>query len=155
AELSPGQPDVHYTLGVTLWQQGNFADAEQQLRAATDAKPDYAEAYYTLGTVLRQEGKLEEAAAALRKAIVINSDLIGAHTNLAAVLHQQGKTSEAEAESQRAQELLKQSNSIQSATFNTSSARKLLVAGDLDGAIAQFRSAITIAPNDVPAHEYL
>jgi Flp pilus assembly protein TadD len=146
---------VHYTLGVTLWQQGNFAEAEEQLRAATNAKPDYAEAYYTLGTVLKQDGKLDDAVAALRQALVINPDLIGAHTNLAAIYRQQGKTANAEAETRRGQELLKQSNSVQTATFNTNSGKKLLEAGDLDGAITQFRSAITIAPNYAPAHRYL
>jgi Tfp pilus assembly protein PilF len=155
AELAPDEPDVHYTLGVTLWQQGNFAEAEEQLRAATKAKPDYAEAYYTLGTVLRQDGKLDDAASALHQAIAINPDLTGAHTNLAAILRQQGKTAEADAESRRGQELLKQSNSVQTATFNTNSGRKLLEAGDLDGAIAQFRSAIAIAPSYAPAHQYL
>jgi len=34
AELDPGQADVHYTLGVTLWQQGDFAAAAEELRAA-------------------------------------------------------------------------------------------------------------------------
>ena len=51
---------------MTLWQKGDFVDAEQELRAATAAKPDYAEAYYTLGTVLKQDGKLEDAAAVWR-----------------------------------------------------------------------------------------
>jgi len=33
---------------VTLWQQGDFVPAAEELRAAIRAKPDYAEAYYTL-----------------------------------------------------------------------------------------------------------
>jgi protein O-GlcNAc transferase len=155
AELDPSQPDIHYTLGVTLWQKGDFAEAEKELRAATEAKPDYAEAYYTLGTVLRQEGKPDEAAAALRKAIAIDPGLVGAHTTLAAILRQTGDTTAASAESQRAQELFKQSNSLQAATFNTNSGNRLLQAGDLDAAIEQFRSAINLVPSYAPAHQHL
>ncbi len=146
-ELDPRQPDIHYTLGVTLWQKGDFAEAEKQLRAATEAKPDYAEAYYTLGTVLKQDGK--------RRAIAIDPGLVGAHTTLAAILRQLGDSAAADAESHRAQELFKQSNSLQAATFNTNSGTRLLQAGDVDGAISQFRSAISLAPNYAPAHQRL
>jgi Flp pilus assembly protein TadD len=152
AELAPDQPDIHYTLGVTLWQKGDFGAAEDELRAATQAKPDYAEAFYTLGTVLKQDGKLQDAATALRKAISLQPDLVGAHTNLAGILRQLGDTSGADEESRRAQEIFKKSNGLQAATFNTNSGKRLLQAGDLDGAISQFRSAITMAPDYAPAH---
>ena len=105
--------------------------------------------------MLKQDGKLNDAAAALRRAIEINPGLVGAHTNLAAILRQQGATAEAEAENRRAQELFKQSNTLQAATFNTNSGKRLLQAGDVDGAIAQFRSAIKIAPDYAPAHRQL
>src|SRR5581483_8239070 len=94
--------------------------------------------------VLKQDGKLADAATALRKAIEINPNLIGAHTNLAAILRQQGDNAGAEAESSRARELMKESNSLQAATFNTNSGKRLLHAGDVDGAISQFRSAIKL-----------
>jgi Tfp pilus assembly protein PilF len=155
AELAPNQPDVHYTLGVTLWQKGSFDEADGELRAAIKAKPDYAEAYYTLGTVLKQKGKLDDAAASLRQAISLDPDLVGAHTTLAAVLRQRGDTAAAEAENRRAQELFKHSYSLQEATFNTNSGKTLLEAGDLDGAISQFRTAISLAPNYAPAHQRL
>jgi Tfp pilus assembly protein PilF len=70
-------------------------------------------------------------------------------------LRQQGKPEEAEAETHRGQELLKQSSSLQTATFDTNSGNKLLEAGDLDGAIAQFRAAIALAPNFGLAHQFL
>ena len=84
-ELDPKLADAHYTLGVTLWQQGEFAAAAEELRAAVQAKPDYAEAYYTLGSVLKQKGDLQPAADALREAIRLQPDFAGAHTNLGAV----------------------------------------------------------------------
>ncbi|MBV9183696.1 MAG: tetratricopeptide repeat protein, partial [Acidobacteria bacterium] len=144
-----------YTLGVTYWQQGNLREAENQLRGAVREKPDYAEAHYTLGTVLRQAGKLQDAVVALRRAIALDPGLIGAHTTLAAVLRQQGEARAADEENHRAQDLLKQSNRIQAATFNTNSGKKLLEAGDLDAAISQFRAAVTLAPDYALAHRKL
>src|SRR5438128_12142349 len=142
AELDPGQADAHYTLGVTLWQQGEFAEAADELRLAIHARPDYAEAHYTLGTVLKQQGRLPEAANALREAIRLQPDFAGAHTTLAAVLRQLGDNAGAAEQSRLGAEISKEKNSLQAATFNTNSGKRLLTAGDLDGAISQFRSAI-------------
>ncbi len=151
-ELDPQQADVHYTLGVTLWQQGDFPEAADELRAAIHAKPDYAEAYYTLGSVLKQQGKLEEAATALREAIRLQPDFAGAHTTLAAVLRQLGDSAGAAAESKAGMEIGKRKTDQQAALFATNSGKRLLNAGDLDGAILQFRSAIGAAPDYAGAH---
>src|SRR5437667_7289307 len=152
AELDPGQADVHYTLGVTLWQQGDFAAAAEELRAAIRAKPDYAEAYYTLGTVLKQKGELQDSASALREAIRLQPDFAGAHTTLATVLRQLGDTEGAAAESRAGMEIAKQKTSEQAALFATNSGRRLLNAGDLEGAISQFRAAINSSPDYAAAH---
>ncbi len=108
-----------------------------------------------MGTVLKQKGKLDDAAASLRRAISLDPGLVGAHTTLAAVLRQLGDTAAADAENRRAQELFKHSYSLQEATLNTNSGKTLLEAGDLDGAISQFRTAISLAPNYAPAHQRL
>ena len=84
----PRSPIRDYTLGVTLWQQGDSASAVEQLEQAVRLKPDYAEAYYTLGSVYKQMNKLPEAAQALREALKLQPDFAGAHTTLAAVLRQ-------------------------------------------------------------------
>ena len=151
-ELDPQQADVHYTLGVTLWQQGDFPSAAEELGAAIHAKPDYAEAYYTLGSVLKQQGKLDDAARALREAIRLQPDFAGAHTTLAAVLRQLGDTEGAAAESKAGTEIGKQKTNQQAALFATNSGKRLLNAGDLDGAISQFRSAVGAAPEYAAAH---
>jgi tetratricopeptide (TPR) repeat protein len=46
-------------------------------------------------------------------------------------------------------------NNLQAATFSTNSGKRLLGAGDVDGAIAQFRSAIHSELNYAPAHYQL
>jgi tetratricopeptide (TPR) repeat protein len=151
-QLDSRQADVHYTLGVTLWQQGEFTAAAEELQAAIDAKPDYAEAFYTLGTVLKQQGKLPQAADALRQAIRLQPDFAGAHTTLAAVLRQLGDNEGAAAESKRGTEIGKEKTNQQAALFATNSGKRLLNVGDLEGAIAQFRSAIQALPSYAPAH---
>jgi tetratricopeptide (TPR) repeat protein len=155
AQLDPSQADVRYTLGVTLWQQGEFAGSADALRAAIKIKPDYAEAYYTLGTVLKQEGNLSEAAAALHQALRLQPDFAGAHTTLAAVLRQLGDTEGAAAEGKLGAEIAKSATSLQAATFSTNSGRRLLNAGDIEGAISQFRVAIQQTPTYAAAHFYL
>ena len=150
--LDPKLADAYYSLGVTLWQSGDFPNAAEQLRRATQIKPDYAEAYYTLGTVLKQMNQLPEAADALRQAIRLDPNFAGAHTTLAAVLRQLGDSAGAAAESKAGAEMAQQKTDLQAATFATNSGRRLLTAGDLDGAISQCRDAIRSMPSSAMAH---
>jgi Flp pilus assembly protein TadD len=46
-------------------------------------------------------------------------------------------------------------NNLQAATVSTNSGKRLLAAGDLDGAISQFRSAIHSEPKYAAAHYQL
>jgi tetratricopeptide (TPR) repeat protein len=150
--IDPSQPDSPYTLGVTLWQMGDADGAIEELGKATRVKPDYAEAFYTLGTVLKQQSKFQESAAALREAIRLQPDFAGAHTTLAAVLRQLGDVQGAAGESRTGAELAKQTTNLQAALFATNSGRRLRNAGDLTGAISQFRVAIQSVPDYAPAH---
>jgi Flp pilus assembly protein TadD len=122
------------------------------LRQAIQIQPDYAEAHYTLGTVLKQMNQLPDAADALREAIRLDPDFAGAHTTLAAVLRQLGDTAGAAAESKAGAEMVNRKNNLQAATFATNSGRRLLSAGDLEGAISQFRNAIRVMPGYALAH---
>jgi tetratricopeptide (TPR) repeat protein len=147
--------DAHYTLGVLLWQRGEFDKATVELQTAIQNQPTYAEAHYTLGTVFKQQGKLPEAKAALQEAIRLQPDFAGAHTTLAAVLRQLGDAQGAAEEAKAGAKIAASTNNLQAATFSTNSGKRLLGAGDVDGAIAQFRSAISSEPNYAPAHYQL
>ena len=133
----------------------NFPQRCEKFKKAIELKPDYAEAYYTLGTVLKQMNQLPDAATALREAIRLQPTFAGAHTTLAAVLRQMGDTSAAESEAQLGDSLVKQKIGLQGATFATNSGKRMLDAGDLDGAISQFRTAIKLAPNLAVTHYQL
>ena len=91
----------------------------------------------------------------MREAIRLQPDFAGAHTTLAAVLRQQGDSEGAAREAAAGQAISQERTALQAATFNTNSGVRLLNAGDLDGAIAQFRSAIQLAPAYAPAHYQL
>src|SRR5260370_11417959 len=79
-------------------------------------------------------------------------EFAGAHTTLATVLRQLGDAEGAATESRAGTEIAKQKTSEQAALFATNSGRRLLNAGDLEGAVSQFRSAINSAPNFAAAH---
>jgi tetratricopeptide (TPR) repeat protein len=131
---------------------GDADGAVDELRKAVAAKPDYAEAFYTLGTVLKQQSKLPESADALREALRLQPDFSGAHTTLAAVLRQLGDTQGATDQARLGAELAKQKTAQQAALFATNSGRRLRNAGDLPGAISQFRAAIQSVADYAPAH---
>jgi tetratricopeptide (TPR) repeat protein len=153
--LQPDLADAHYTLGVLFWQKGDFDKASEELQKAIQNQPNYAEAHYTLGTVFKQQGKLPEAAASLREAIRLQPDFAGAHTTLAAVLRQLGDAQGAAEEAKAGARISASSNNLQTATFSTNSGKRLLGVGDVDAAIAEFRSAIRSEPNYAAAHYQL
>src|SRR2546429_5743705 len=68
------------------------------------------------------------------------------------VLRQLGDAEGADAEGYTGMEIAKQKTSDQAALFATNSGRRLLNAGDLEGAISQFRAAISSAPKYAAAH---
>jgi tetratricopeptide (TPR) repeat protein len=105
--------------------------------------------------VFKQQGKLPEAAAALREAIRLQPEFAGAHTTLAGVLRQLGDAQGAAEEAKAGAKIAASTNSLQAATFSTNSGKRLLSVGDLDGAIAQFRSATNSEPNYAMAHYQL
>ena len=68
------------------------------------------------------------------------------------MLRQLGDNEGAAAESRAGTEIAKQKTSEQAAFFATNSGRRLFHAGDLEGAISQFRAAINASPNYAAAH---
>ena len=68
------------------------------------------------------------------------------------VLRQLGDAEGAAAEGRTGMEIAKQKTSDQAALFATNSGRRLLNAGDLQGAISQFRAAIGSSPKYAAAH---
>jgi tetratricopeptide (TPR) repeat protein len=79
-------------LGVALEQQGRFAEAAEQYRAAAHMEPDRYQGYHNLAKVLDQLGRHEEALAEHREAVRIAPGVQFLHHNLAFALKDAGQT---------------------------------------------------------------
>jgi Flp pilus assembly protein TadD len=66
-----------------------------------------------------------------------------------------GDNEGAAVEARAGQEIGKEKTGLQAAVLATNSGRRLLDAGDVDGAISQFRAAITSSPKFAQAHYQL
>jgi tetratricopeptide (TPR) repeat protein len=82
------------TRGRAYLENGMYADAERELRAALQVRPEFR-IYDALGLALQNEGKLEEAIQQHRRALELNPSNAIAWNNLAGALFAVGKTKEA------------------------------------------------------------
>ena len=85
AEKHPTSPVGHYLLALA-----SPDGAEQRLRRAIAAAPDFWPAQFELHKLLKEQGKWPEAAAALEKVIALNPEHAPAHFSLAQVYAQLG-----------------------------------------------------------------
>ena len=150
-EIEP-RPEVHYTLGVIYWHQGELDRAATALRAAVAAEPRYVEAHSTLGTILNAQRDWRAAAASLRRAIALRPDLPGAHYTLARVLQSAGDTTGAATHLAEAERLRQRARQEQEASTLTSVGTQKLDRGDAAGAVESFRRAVATLEAYAPAH---
>src|ERR1043165_257521 len=107
-ELDPANAYAHFNLGKLLHASGNpasQADAERELRAALESKPDFIDARVVLASVLEERGDAQGATETLERAVREHPDHAGAWFNHAVLLHRLGRIAEPEAAMRRAREL--------------------------------------------------
>jgi tetratricopeptide (TPR) repeat protein len=150
-EIEP-RAEAHYTLGVIYWQQGDLDRAAGALGAAVGAAPQYADAHYTLGAVLAAKGNMAGAAESLRRALALRPDLAGAHDTLARVLQRSGDDAAGRTHFAEAERLRRRAQFEQEANVLTALGTQKLEAGDLTGALEQFRRATAAFEEHAPAH---
>jgi protein O-GlcNAc transferase len=153
--LDPHLGDPPFTLGVLLWQTGRAAEAEQLFKEAIKRNKDSADAHYMLGTLLKTSGRADEALAEFREAVRLRPDSVEAHQSLAQVLQQKGDGPGANAAHREADRLARRKADGQASTFAVSVGRQKLKSGDRAAAIAHFREAIKLAPDNAEAHHAL
>ena len=148
-------PEVHYTLGIVYWHQGDLDRAAKALADAVAANRDYADAHLALGTVFKARGDLKPAASALRRAIALRPDLPAPHVVLAQTLALAGDEAGAQRESQEADRLRTRSQQSQEAATWTAVGAQKLDAGDAAAAADCFRRATQAFDGFAPAHYQL
>lgn len=149
------RPEVHYTLGVIYWHQGDLDAAVKALGAAVTANPEYADAHLALGTVQKARGDLKRATLSLRRAIEIGPSMPAPHIVLAQTLRLGGDEKGAARESAEAERLRMLSQQSQEAATQTAVGIQLLDAGDAAAAVEAFRRATRAFERFAPAHYQL
>eukprot|EP00753_Platysulcus_tardus_P020897 PLAT8458.1.p1 GENE.PLAT8458.1~~PLAT8458.1.p1 ORF type:complete len:628 (-),score=339.16 PLAT8458.1:33-1868(-) len=94
-DMCPRDPLAHSELGVALYRQRRWKDAEQALRKAlalTDALPPrlqrkWEPTRFNLGHALRQQLRLDDALACYRKALALSPQSASAHAAIGWTLH--------------------------------------------------------------------
>lgn len=149
------RPEVHYTLGVIYWHQGDLDAAVKALGAAVTANPEYADAHLALGTVQKARGDLKRAMTSLRRAIELGPSLPAPHIVLAQTLRLAGDKKGAARESAIADRLRATLQQSQEAATLTAVGTQKLDAGDAAAAADAFRRATLAFDAFAPAHYQL
>jgi protein O-GlcNAc transferase len=150
--LDPRLPEAPFTLGVVLWQTGRASDAVAAFRDAIARRADYADAHYMLATVLKQEGDGAAALEEIRATIKYRPTSAEAYLSLGQLLTQRGDSAGAAAAFAEADRLQARKADDEASTFAVGVGTERARAGDLPGAIDQFRKAIRLAPDNPRAH---
>jgi tetratricopeptide (TPR) repeat protein len=149
------RPEIHYTLGIVRWHQGDLDGAVKALDAAVAAKPAYADAHLALGTVHKARGDLKRAMSSLTRAIELQPDLPSPHIVLAQALALAGDDAGARRESAEADRLRTVTQQSQEAATLTAAGVEKLSAGDAAAAADCFRRATRAFESFAPAHYQL
>jgi tetratricopeptide (TPR) repeat protein len=96
AVLSPGNPRVHYQLGLLYEQQARLADAVRELKSALALRSTMRDARYRLAQVLLLAEAREEALTMFQSLITEEPGHTGALTAIAELYEHGGKLTEAE-----------------------------------------------------------
>ena len=171
----PQQPDALHGLGVIAQCKGNYQVAEQFLKAAIKANPNYLSAWVNLANLFQAQGQLCEAVKCYQQVLAMEPNLVAVHNNLGYTLQQQGKLSEAITCYQKALEIqpscleaevnlanilfiqgkLSPEKQKDYALVNYEFGIARQQGGDLDNAVTYYQQAISLNPDLTVAQEKL
>jgi tetratricopeptide (TPR) repeat protein len=144
-ELSPDNPTILLSLGLSLEMGGFFGKAENFYKESLRYNPNYTAALNNLGHILDHTERPLEALPILQRAHQLNPHDNNVRLNLANVYISLGRPTEAE-------ELIKEIKTA--AAYNSLGITKY-VQRDWIGAKTQFKKALSIEPDFAGAHENL
>jgi tetratricopeptide (TPR) repeat protein len=150
AQARQAQVQQHLARGLELARQRQFAQAEQEYRAALELDPGNSDLHSGLAYALAEQNKHDDALLHGREAVRLNPASDRAHKSLGDALSAKGDLDGAIAEYREA---LRLNPNNHRAHHNLGNA--LWDKGDLDGAIAEFREGVRLDPNNDLAHNNL
>ncbi len=93
--LDPQNPQVRYSLAVSLAGSGQLDAAADELQRALALQPTFEDARIQLGRVLARQGRIDEGIAEFRKIIVSRPDYAAPYSAMGASLFEAGRYQEA------------------------------------------------------------
>jgi tetratricopeptide (TPR) repeat protein len=161
-EARPGEPATLLRLGWSGLQTGQPDRAEQWFRQRLETDPSSAAALFGLGQVALEREDWGEAARLFRRVLEIQPDASAVHYPLGLALRQLGDLDGArEHLAQRGDRapafpdpLVTDLDTLAAGAWHhMDRARDLLDRGDLQGALAAYRTAVEAEPTSVQAHK--
>jgi protein O-GlcNAc transferase len=137
----PNSVKTWFSLGNLCLTQKQYTKAVSAYLQALSLRPDSLPIYNNLGYALQQQGLLDEAVEYYQKALELKPDFVEAEVNLGNVLHLQGK--------------LQSEQQLKYAQLNYKLGAQREKAGDLETALAYYRSSIALQPANAEAHHKL
>ena len=146
---NPNLQQVHYNLGIALYEKGDLLGAYQSYQKAISLLPDDVNAYYNLGIVLQNKGLLEAAIDSYQQAINLSNiensnhldSVVNSYSNWGCILLQQGQADAAISVFKKAL-LLKPEDF----TIHNNIGQVLLQKRKLDQAIVYFEKSLKLEP---------
>jgi len=135
----PGDAQDHFTLGETLWNQGDVKGARGAFDQALAADPKYAQAYLRRGQVALALADVEAAAADFDQALALDPASLEAHGDRILVRLAQADIEGAAKASDEIQQ-------VDSTVWTVNAVAAYLLAGKLDQALAMAESVTLHEP---------
>lgn len=148
----PHDSEVLYLSGILENEDGNPEQARTHLEEAVKLDPDNNNAHYHLGVVEVQLHQWKEAVENLQRSIDLQIPLPEAHFELAKALRGLGQPTRAAEEMKTYQQLKKAHDDSLAAESAVALADKDVEAGKTAEAIAKYREALQMQPNDALDH---
>jgi Flp pilus assembly protein TadD len=147
AQARQAEVQQHVARGAEHIKKSQYAEAEQEYRAALLLDPHNDDVYVSLAQALGYQEKWEDAAAAAREAVRLNPNDEVSHGTLALVLYGNGDSDGAIAEYRVAVRM-----DPNEQTWHVGLGNALADKGNWDGAIAEYREALRLNPNNDDTH---
>lgn len=145
---SPHNWEVLYLAGFLKMQEGKYAASRDYLEQSVALKPDDADTRFDLGVALARTKANTAAKKQLQRAIALGYSKPEVHFELARVLQSLGEASLAQGQLQLYEQSLKAQSNQTQAAGQAAVAEQDLAAGRLQQAVALYRNALAIDPDD-------